>query len=118
MLLNEYPELIAQTESEILQIDQRIRSVQNSLSTHGVSADREVAFDDTLKNDTQRKVRRADLLRCNAEYQQILICSQELCDRRERLQIELSLLQNQFTVQKLAARQAVAFQERRLIEAA
>jgi hypothetical protein len=84
MLLNEYPATMAQIERDLLQTEQRIRSVQDALSTQSAFADREVAFDDSLKNDTQRKARRADLLRCNADYQKTLIVYQELCERLRR----------------------------------
>jgi hypothetical protein len=118
MLLSKYPAAIAQVENELLQIDQRMRSIQSTKGAQSAFIDREVAFDESLKNDVQRKARRSDLLQCDADYQQILICYQELCDRRERLQIELSLLRNEFTVLKLEVRRSIVFQERQLLEAA
>jgi hypothetical protein len=118
MLLNEYPAAIAQVERELLGLEKQIRAVQESLHAHGATADREVVFDETLKNDAQRKARRADLLACNADYQQTLAAHQERCDCREQLRIDLSQLRNEFSVLKLELRRAIVFQEHQLLEAA
>lgn len=114
----EYPAAIAQVERELLILERQIRVMQEFLHAYGATADREVVFDETLKNDAQRKVRRADLLACNADYQQTLIAYQKQCDCREQLQIDLSQLRNEFSVLKLELRRAIVFQEHQLLEAA
>jgi hypothetical protein len=118
MLLNEYPTAIAQVERELLNLEKQSLAAQESLNAHSAAAEREVVFDESLKNDAQRKARRADLLACNADYQQILAAHQKQCDCREQLQIDLSLFRNEFSVLKLELRRAIVFQEHQLLEAA
>jgi hypothetical protein len=70
--------------------------------------DRDIAFDPTLKNDAQRKVRRQELMETDANYFRATLDLKNAQDKRTSLDIQLQLLRNEFSVLKLERREAIA----------
>lgn len=70
--------------------------------------DQQIAFDKELKNDGQRKAKRKELLGQDDGYDLLKGKLQTDQLTRERMNIRLSLLFNQFAVAKIQARQQTA----------
>ena len=67
--LSHYPLAIAQAAQRVNEIDSQIMAVQQLINREEGNADRISAFDPDLKNDSQRKARRFELLLTHQEYQ-------------------------------------------------
>ena len=106
--LEDYPHAIAQAQTAIANLDIAMAEAQTELKLIEQVVDQQVAFDKELKNDGQRKARRRELLSQDDGYD-LLKGKRETDQRtRERLNIRLSLLLNQFSVAKIQARQLTA----------
>lgn len=106
--LEDYPHAIAQAQTAIANLDIAMAEAQTELKLIEQAVDQQVAFDKELKNDGQRKARRRELLSQDDGYD-LLKGKRETDQRtRERLNIRLSLLLNQFSVAKIQARQLTA----------
>jgi hypothetical protein len=112
MNLNDYPTAIAQVQRQLLKLTQQLRAVQESVGFCLSAIDRQIAFDQSLKNDNQRKARRAELMETDPDYIQALLELRRVEDDRVDLEIDLQLLQSQFSVLKLERREAIARLER------
>jgi SMC interacting uncharacterized protein involved in chromosome segregation len=110
MQLAEYPEKIADLQLRLHKNDQQIRLLQDTLNQLNGEIESAIAFDKTLTNDAQRKAKRTELSADNA-YQTALMRVQAAQDEKVRLQIELDLLKNHFSVIKLEMRWAIVQQE-------
>jgi len=110
MQLHEYPEAIAQLQHAQLKQIQRVRDLKNSLVEMDANIKYTVAFDLDLKNDRQRDAQISEL-KASPGYQSLTLELQEAQDKQSELNIELELLQNQFTVAKLEARERIAQME-------
>lgn len=66
-----------------------------------------IANDSSLKNEQMRKAKRLELQQ-QPDYLQAKVALKEAKEDRDRLQIKLNLLRNQFSVAKLEARLQVA----------
>lgn len=116
--LNQYPEAIADLQRKLLKTDQRIRQLAESVAILTAAIERQIAFDVSLKNDSQRKARRVELMESDGDYISASIALKAAQDRRESLLIELQLLRNQFSVLKLDMREAIAVKELAAFDAA
>lgn len=116
--LQAYPEAIAQLQRKLLKVDQRIRQLSESVTILMAAIERQIAFDAALKNDSQRKARRVELMESDSDYISATIALKAAQDRRESLLIELQLLRNQFSVLKLDLREAIANKELAAYDAA
>lgn len=109
--LRDYPELIAEKELAVLRLERQRDRDKNSLESAINAIDREVAFDENLKNDHQRRARRHEILTSQAWHEELT----ERIDRTEaeirKAVIELNLLRNQFSIEKLLLRERVALSE-------
>jgi hypothetical protein len=85
-------------------------AVQQLINREEGNADRVSAFDLDLKNDTQRKARRFEVLLTNHEYQTALNTLIRLNAEKANALAHLEYLRNQFSVAKLEARRAIAQQ--------
>ena len=63
MQLSHYPAAIAQAAQRVNELDSQMMAVQQHINREEGNADRVSAFDPDLKNDTQRKARRFEVLR-------------------------------------------------------
>jgi len=116
--LNQYPEEIANLQRQVLQADQQIRQLSESITIFTAAIDRQIAFDASLKNDAQRKARRAALMESDDNYSTTATALKTAQDHREELLIKLQFLRNRFSVLKLHMREAIVRQELAAIEAA
>jgi hypothetical protein len=111
MKLNDYPQAIAKLQRQILDLDQELIMLQESLSILGVEIEKQIVADAALTNDTKRKARRLELQQSDPDYanaaRELTVAQIE----RERLDIDLLLLRNQFSVLKLEERRAIATME-------
>ena len=108
MRLSEYPTAIAQAAQAVNSGDQRIAQLRQDLARLEGKADMIVAFEESLKNENQRKARRFEILQVDQDYQQRqdqLI--RLIADKANQLS-ELERLRNQFSVAKLEVRWAIA----------
>jgi hypothetical protein len=87
------------------------------LNRHTAEIDTAIAFDTELRNDAQRKAKRMELMN-TAEYRKAVAILQMAQDERAEIEIDLSLLRNQFSVLKLEKRDAIATRELQLVDAA
>ncbi|NJP11925.1 MAG: hypothetical protein HC866_22670 [Leptolyngbyaceae cyanobacterium RU_5_1] len=111
MQLNEYPKAIADLQTEILHIDQQLRSARESVAFCLNNIDRAIAFDQILKNDSQRKAKRTELMESDADYIKASNELKRLEDLRGELDIDMQLLRNTFSLLKLERREAIASME-------
>lgn len=110
MQLNHYPAAIAQAAQRVNEIDSQMFAVQQLINREEGNADRISAFDPDLKNDTQRKARRFEILLKNHEYQTAVTTLMRLTAEKANALAHLEYLRNQFSVAKLEARSAIAQQ--------
>lgn len=110
MQLSHYPGAIAQAAQRVNELDSQIMAVQQLINREEGNADRVSAFDPDLKNDTQRKARRFEVLLINHEYQTALNTLIRLNAEKANALAHLEYLRNQFSVAKLEARSAIAQQ--------
>jgi hypothetical protein len=108
MQLNEYPQAIAKLQGHILNLDQQIRTLNESAAVFLAVIDREIAFDLNLKNDSQRKAKRMELMETKADYIEASLALKYAQDKRARLEIDLQLVHNQFSLLKLDRRRSPA----------
>ncbi|MBF2027086.1 MAG: hypothetical protein IGS48_10020 [Oscillatoriales cyanobacterium C42_A2020_001] len=117
MKLIDYPAAIAERERLLLRTDQHIRRLQDIVNRIVAEIDTEIAFDSELKNDAQRKAKRLELM-SSPEYRKAVTNLQMAHDERAEIEIDLSLLRNQFSVIKLQMREAIATRELQVVDAA
>lgn len=118
MHLHEYPEAIANVQRQLLKADEKIRQFNESVGWAETAIDRQIAFDQSLKNDAQRKARKAELLQTDEVYIEAAIALKHAQDRRAELLIELERLRNWFSILKLEIKAAIAQRELEASEAA
>ena len=111
MNLNEYPNAIAKLQRQILKLDQDLIGMQDTLSVVGLEIEKQVVNDASLTNDTKRKAKRLDLQQSDPDYSKAAIELKTAQCKRDRLDIDLLLLRNQFSVLKLEERKAIATME-------
>ncbi|MBH8565007.1 hypothetical protein I8748_22955 [Nostoc sp. CENA67] len=110
MQLSHYPSAIAQAAQRMNELDSQLMAVQQQINRFEGNADRAAAFDMDLKNDSQRKARRFEVLVVNHEYQKAIDMQIQLTLERANTFAHLEYLRNQFSVAKLEARLAIAQQ--------
>ena len=108
--LSHYPLAIAQAAQRVNEIDSQIMAVQQLINREEGNADRISAFDPDLKNDSQRKARRFELLLTHQEYQTAVSTLLRLTAEKANALAHLEYLRNQFSVAKLEARLEIAKQ--------
>ncbi len=110
MQLSHYPAAIAQAAQRANEIDSQLMAVQQQINRFEGNADRVAAFEMDLKNDSQRKARRFEVLLVNQEYQKAMDTLIRLTGEKANAIGHLEYLRNQFSVAKLEARLAIAQQ--------
>jgi len=111
MHLKQYPKAIAFQQTQILELRQALRQVRATIIGREIDIDKAIAFDTELKNDTQRKAKRAELVRGDVDLLFLLEQLESLDDQREAAEIEVNRLLNQFAIAKLEKRQTIAQME-------
>ena len=108
LTLQELPRAIADLQQEIADIDLSVSDQKQQVGFCLSAIDRQVASDSSLKNDTQRKARKAELMETDGDYQQAARELRRLEILKAELDIDLDLLLNLFAIRKLAERRAIA----------
>ena len=108
--LSDYPLAIAQTAKRITELDYELSAIRQLVVAFEGKADTLVAVDPKLKNESQRKARRFELLQFNQEYQRAQDLLLKLNIEKSDAIAHLEYLRNQFSVAKLEARLAIAQQ--------
>jgi hypothetical protein len=108
MKLNEYPNAIAKLQRQILDLDQHLIGLQETLSILAVELEKQIIADASLTNDTKRKAKRLELQQSDLDYCKASIELKTTQAKRDALEIDLQLLRNQFSVLKLEERKAIA----------
>lgn len=108
--LSHYPSAIAQAAQRVNEIDSQLMAVYQQINRFEGNADRVAAFEADLKNDSQRKSRRFEVLLTNQEYQKAMDMQMRLTSDKANALAQLEYLRNQFSVAKLEARLAIAQQ--------
>lgn len=111
MQLKDYPQVIARLQRQILDLDQNLIGLAESVKIFEAEIDKAIAFDLTLKNDAQRKAKRIELQQTDGDYYSASRLFKETKEKRELLAIELELVRNQFSILKLEKREAIAHLE-------
>ncbi|MGG6295269.1 hypothetical protein ACQ4M4_12840 [Leptolyngbya sp. AN02str] len=117
MSLADYPAMIAEASTALLRQEQKTRKLQDIVAIALADVDQQVAFDETLKNEAQRKARKAELL-ADPDLASVLMDLQDAKDAQRELEIQLEQLRSEFAVQKLAERRAIAVMELRACQVA
>jgi len=108
MHLNEYPQAIAKLQHQLLDIDRKLTCQREQVAVCLNVIDRAIAFNGDLKNDSQRKAHRSELMETDGDYITDLIQMKKLEDVRGSLEIDLRLLTNTFSILKLERRESIA----------
>jgi hypothetical protein len=108
--LSDYPVAIARTNQAIVELDYELSALRQVISAFECKAEMIVATDSNLKNDSQRKARRFELLEVNQEYQKAQELSAKLATEKSNAVAHLEYLRNQFSIAKLEARLTIAQQ--------
>ncbi|MGA9382702.1 MAG: hypothetical protein WBV73_28405 [Phormidium sp.] len=108
--LSDYPVAIARTAQAIAELDYELSALRQVISAFECKADLIVGTDANLKNDTQRKAWRFELLQVNQEYQKAQELSAKLATEKTSAVAHLEYLRNQFSVVKLEAKLMIAQQ--------
>jgi len=111
MNIADYPQLIADAQRSILKLDQQLRMHRESVAFSLNAIERAIAHDPTLKNDSQRKAKKTELMETDDSYIQASYGLKKCEDLRTQMDIDLQLLRSQFSILKLEKREAIATME-------
>lgn len=117
MNLSQFPQAIADCQTQLLQVERQIRAAQSAYDRVIAKFEAEIAFDKALTNDAQRKARRAELFNFD-EHQAANSVLETLKDQHTIAEIELGRLENEFLIAQLARKGAIAFFEKHSFEVA
>ena len=111
MKLSNFPHAIATAQQKLLNLGRDITIARNALLLEENSVDQAIAFSSDFKNDSQRKTAKAQMLQESALYQSLTQNLAGLTDKYNRVDINLQLVKNNFTVAKLEMRERIAKME-------
>ena len=98
--LEDYPQVIAQTEREILELNCDREQIESQINLILISINSKIAADTTLENEQQRKSKREELTHENEKLSQYKVSLARTQIKIESKKIELNQLRNEFTVLK------------------
>ncbi|PHJ69200.1 hypothetical protein VF14_03445 [Nostoc linckia z18] len=108
MLLNEYPSAIASVQSRIHELDVQIERLHQVIKQIESQVDSAIAFDESLRNDAQRKAKRQQFLEAHQSYWELQEDISDARAGREINHIELCRLRDEFSVLKLEKQENIA----------
>jgi len=108
MKLSNFPHAIATAQQKLLNLGKDLTIVRNQLLLEENSIDQAIAFSSDFKNDSQRKTAKAQMLQVSALYQSLAHKLAGLTVKSNRVNINLQLVKNNFTVAKLEMRERIA----------
>lgn len=110
MQLSDYPQAIRDAQFQLLAQEQKVRRLKDALNTFDREIEGAIAFDETLTNESKRKVRKAELM-ASEDYQGLLLDLRSAQDKQTELEIELEFLRSSFLMARLERREAIANME-------
>lgn len=111
MYLKQYPNAIANQQTQLLELRQIISQVNEAIASREVEIDQAIAFNPELKNEGQRKVKRVELVKADSALLPLQNRLAELEYEQAKAEINLTLLLNQFAIAKLERRRTIALME-------
>lgn len=108
MQLKKYPSAIAQTLNQIADLDHEIITLKLEAEAIETAVDSTVAFAEVLKNDGQRKAKKAELLQQSDRYQEVVTKLNLNQLNKAKLMAQLELLRGEFSVMKLQRKTRIA----------
>ncbi|MBE9040709.1 hypothetical protein IQ235_07940 [Oscillatoriales cyanobacterium LEGE 11467] len=106
--LEQYPREIARIQRNILDREKQIRRLSETLSLIDNQIDRAIAYDDDLRNDSQRKAKRNELRLEDLERSKVLKQIRDASDRKTELEIDLEYYRCEYKIRLLMLREKVA----------
>uniref|UniRef100_A0A832H3W8 Uncharacterized protein n=1 Tax=Oscillatoriales cyanobacterium SpSt-402 TaxID=2282168 RepID=A0A832H3W8_9CYAN len=101
MQLKKYPSAIADTLNQIADLDYAIVTLKFEAEAIETVIESTVAFAEALKNDTQRKAKKAEMLQQSDRYQEIVTKLSLNQLNKAKLTARLEQLRGEFSVMKL-----------------
>ncbi|MFN6460808.1 MAG: hypothetical protein RMZ41_003045 [Nostoc sp. DedVER02] len=111
MQLHDYPGAIAQLQYQLLNLNQQIEKISQSINRICNQFEAQVAFDPELKNDQQRKAKKTELIRQSGDYESLSSAIAKETFKRSQVEIQLEQLKSEFSVLRLLKREAIARME-------
>jgi pyruvate formate-lyase activating enzyme-like uncharacterized protein len=108
MNLSKYPAAIAQLQTRILNASAQMRQHRETTAFCLNAIDKAIAFDDSLKNEQQRKATRHQMIETDMDYLVSMRGQRQAEELLTKLEIELELKRSEFSVLKLQAREHIA----------
>jgi len=108
MKLSDYPSAIATLQTRILSAAAQVRQHKESVAFQLNAIDRAIAFDESLKNEQQRKAKRSQLIETDMDYLVSVRGQRQAEECLAKLEIELEQKRSEFSVLKLQKREAIA----------
>lgn len=108
MQLKKYPTAIADIATQIADLDYAIVTLKLEAEAIETVADSSVAFAEVLKNDAQRKAKKAEMLQENQRYQEIVSKLNLNQLNKGKLIAQLEQLRGEFSVMKLQRKSRIA----------
>ncbi|OLP19827.1 hypothetical protein BST81_03370 [Leptolyngbya sp. 'hensonii'] len=108
MQLNQYPQAIHRAAIALADLETRITELKQAITQIESEIDLAISFDDSLKNESQRKTRRFELLQSHRTHIEASAQSLRLTGEKGKAVAKLELLRNEFSVKKLEVRLAIA----------
>ena len=105
--LKQFPKTIATVEKRLLKLNREIEIQHQLIGFLDVDIEKEIADDEALKNDQQRKSKRLELQQ-QPDYLEVKRKLTELKEQRDLTLIRLNQLKNEFSVMKLELRMQIA----------
>ena len=107
--IEEYPALIAQAARTLNQVEAFLSQHRAEIAQVEAMADCKVAFDPDLKNEQQRKARRAEILGSSV-YSKLCDLAEATQQQRAEILVTLEQLRGEFSVARLQAKADLAAQ--------
>lgn len=109
--LENLPHAIALQERKVARLREQLKTLKEAVAREEAQVDKMIAFDPDLKNDAQRKARRAELLDESDILRDLRISINKDEGRLRDAEIDLDLFRNQFAILKLQKREEIAERE-------
>ncbi|MFN6474051.1 MAG: hypothetical protein RMY36_030850 [Nostoc sp. SerVER01] len=106
--LSKYPSAIASVQSRIHELDVQIERLYQVIKQIECRVDSLIAFDESFRNDAQRKAKRQILLEAHQSYWELQEDISDARASREINHIELCRLRDEFSVLKLEKQENIA----------
>lgn len=108
MNLAQFPKAIATLERQVLAMKKQLETLVNEVKAIEGEVDFKIAQDASLKNDTQRKGLKSQVLQADKNYQKLLQDLNILQGQKDEKEIDLRQKVAEFQVAKIEAQMQIA----------